>query len=59
MLEPHFQALEDKIDLVLNKLHQENQALKQESLELEKKNQLACTKLETVIKHLKELDQQP
>jgi hypothetical protein len=59
MLEQHFQALEDKVDLVLAKLRRENQELKQKSLELEKKNQLACSKLDKVISQLKELDQQP
>lgn len=59
MLEQHFQALEDKIDLALAKLRQENQTLKQKALELEKKNQLACSKLDNVISQLKELDQQP
>lgn len=59
MLEQHFQALEDKVDLALAKLRQENQALKQKVFELEKKNQLACSKLDKVISQLKELDQQP
>ena len=58
MLEQHFQALEDKVDLLVSKLRQENQALSQRSLELEKKNQLACSKLDKVISQLKELDQQ-
>jgi hypothetical protein len=57
MLEHHFRVLEDKIDLLLAKARIETQELKQKSLELEKKNQLACTKLDKLITQLKELEQ--
>lgn len=62
MLEQHFQDLEKKMDLALaliKTLQQENRYLKQVSAELEKKNQLAGTRLEKVIKQLKELDTTP
>ena len=60
MPEQHFQALEDKIDQLLmdnKKLRQENHSLKQTSVELEKKNQAAGSRLDKVIEQLKELDQ--